>query len=581
MDLPSRSQLLPERLPDGRALLDAGRQAGQCVTPGVSLLCERFGVRSEVEYRRAMQACGRLMTCMNIGLHSWAETARALERIEQQCEARGFSIDRYQLNLDRRMGLPRELWARAPRETGPMLETDADWRGTTRTVPIQPHLGDMMIGSPMSFENARRAIEAGVTYIGNLSQFAWRYPLWTGTDVDQVSETVRALGLMAARREDDLVLHSYLDDGYAAQFKDYCSYIGWSMLEHYIVDELAGGRVASAYGGLTHDPLTKMAMILALEAIKPAGTLNSFYHGNTTAYGRCLDENFAVLSLDVMHILLAQLRTNSGAPTLPIPVSEALRIPNAEEIVQAHTLARRLAEAAPAMMDLIDWQRVEALRDRLLDGGRRFYQNLRQGLHELGIDMQDPLELLLSLRRLGAARIENRFGVGELPVETGQSYEPVIPTDTFKDFMQRRERTRSAIAARKPRVPQGLEIVVGSTDIHEYAMLLVIESLRALGIEPTIAGTSVDPDELAALALRGDARAILVSTHNGMALSYARALRAALSERGLSPLVAMGGTLNEDLDGTETPVDLIDELGQLGVTVCTEVSDVIDLMERL
>ena len=355
MDGLTRSDVIPERLPDGRALLDAGKRIGAEVSTGLSLLCETHDVRSEVAYRRKMMAENRLMTCMNIGLHSWDQTARALETIDRDCERLGFRIDRYQLNLDRRMGLPRSLWNAVPRETGPMLESDAHWRATARTVPIQPHLGDMMIGSPMSLHNARAAIEAGVTYIGNLSQFAWQYPMWDGGDVEQVAQTVKALGLMASKRDDDLVVHSYLDDGFSAQFTDYCSYIGWSMLEHYIVDEVAGARLANAYGGLTHDPVTKMAMIVALEAVKPPETLNPFYHGNTTAYSKHIDSNFARLSLDVLYIMLAQRRTGSGAPTLPIPVTEALRIPSADEIVQAHCVARGIADRSDSLMSVVDW----------------------------------------------------------------------------------------------------------------------------------------------------------------------------------------------------------------------------------
>ena len=175
--------LLPRDLPDGGALVDEGRRIGEGVTVGLSLLCEQHAVRSEVAYREKMLETGRIMTCMNIGLQTWGETARALECIHIESERRGFRIDRYQLNLDRRMGLPPALWDRVAKETGPTLESPEDWLATSRTVPIQPHLGDMMIGSPMSVENARRALEAGVNYIGNMSQFSWKYPAWSGDDV--------------------------------------------------------------------------------------------------------------------------------------------------------------------------------------------------------------------------------------------------------------------------------------------------------------------------------------------------------------------------------------------------------------
>ena len=49
---------------------------------------------------------------------------------------------------------------------------------------------------------------------------------------------VKALGLMAAKRDDDAMTQSYLEDGYPAQFKDYCSYIGWTLFERYLVDKV-------------------------------------------------------------------------------------------------------------------------------------------------------------------------------------------------------------------------------------------------------------------------------------------------------------------------------------------------------
>ena len=112
MTAPTTSYL-PQDCPDGRALLDQGRQLAKEVETGVSLLCQTHGVRSEVAYKRKMVAEGRIMTSMNIGMQTWAETERALERIWAASEQRGFRIDRYQMQLDRRMGLPPELWQKA------------------------------------------------------------------------------------------------------------------------------------------------------------------------------------------------------------------------------------------------------------------------------------------------------------------------------------------------------------------------------------------------------------------------------------------------------------------------------------
>ncbi|MDA0221526.1 MAG: hypothetical protein O3B22_18450, partial [Proteobacteria bacterium] len=551
---------LPQDCPDGRALLEEGRTIARDVKMGVSLLCEQHGVTSEVQYKRKMVEEGRLMTSLNIGMQTWAETARALEYIAEESAKRGFRVDRYQMQMDRRMGLPPEMWERAAKETGPMLLTKQDWWETAHCAPIQPQLGDMMIGSPMSVSNARNALEAGVTYIGNMSQFAWKYPGWPGDDVEQMAEMVKAMGLMAAKRDDDAMMQSYLEDGFCATFKDYCSYIGWAMFERYLINEVMGSRLSIAYGGLTHNPVSKTAVILALEKIKPEGTFNSFYHCNTTAYSAQVDENYAVLSIDDLYLMLAQLRTKSGAATLSIPVTEALRIPTTEEIVQVQTVAHRIARDAPRLMESFHWDHIEAISDRMIEGGRRFYENIMQGLEELGVDMGDPMQLLLTIRRMGAQAIENQWGVGELPTSDAEIYEPEIPTDTFLDFVERRSRVKTIFGANGKKPKDAIQLVVGSTDIHEYAMFLIIEGLQQVGIQPIVAGTSVDPDEFADLALEAGASAILISTHNGMALTYAQQLQKECADRGLDLKIAMGGTLNQDVEGLNAPIDVKDQL---------------------
>ena len=73
-----------------------------------------------------------------------------------------------------------------------------------------------MIGSPMSVENATKALRAGVSYVGNMSQLHWKNPNWSGTDADQMVEAVKALGIMAAKAPDGATVSSYLDDGFSA-----------------------------------------------------------------------------------------------------------------------------------------------------------------------------------------------------------------------------------------------------------------------------------------------------------------------------------------------------------------------------
>lgn len=572
--------LLPPDLPDGNQMVVEGVAIGNDITMGTSLLCETYGARSEVEYKRKMVSEGRIMASMNIGMQTWEETARALRRIHERSAQLGFRIDRYQMQLDRRMGLPRQLWTRAAKETGPMLETREDWQATSQVAPIQPHLGDMMIGSPASVDNTCYAIEAGVNYVGNMSQFNWKYPGWPGDDAEQMTEMVKALGVMASKVDDDAMVHSYLDDGFPAQFKDFSSYVGWAMFERYIVNDLIGARLSVSYGGLTHNPMSKAAMVLALETITPDGHMNAFYHSNTTAYSRDCDKNFAVLAIDDLYMMLANLRAGGGAAVLSVPVTEAARIPTWEEIVQAQAVGRRVADDAERLMESFNWPHVEALSEQLQEGGKKFFENLVQGLDELGIDIRDPLQMLLAVRRLGALAIETQYGAGTATDNDSDPYDPVVASDTHLDFMERRGRIRSALVVEELPNGRDVKIVVGSADVHEYALSLIVDALKHLGLDPIVAGTSVDPDEFAELARESGAQVVLVSTHNGMALTYAQQLQQELKFRGLKTTIAMGGILNQDLADADAPVDVRDDLEKMGVRVCNDVSEIVAVLKH-
>jgi methylmalonyl-CoA mutase cobalamin-binding subunit len=574
----TRVGLLPRDLPDGREVLERGRAAGAGVTVGLSMLCEQHGVSSELEYKKKMRDEGRVMTTMNIGLQTWADTARAMRKLHEECERRGFRIDRYQMQMDRRMGVPQESRIRAAKETGPMLETVQDWYETTHTVPIQPGLGDMMIGSPMSMENATRALEAGVTYIGNMSQFAWKFPSWGGTDVDQMVEMTKALGLMASKRDEGATMQSYLDDGYPAQFNDFTSYIGWAMFERFLVTDVIGARLAISYGGLTHDPIMKTALTMALEEITPEGTFNPFYHCNTTVYTPEIDLNYGILSVDMLYLLLVQHKFRTGAAVLPIPVTEALRIPSWQEIVEVHAITRRVAEFVPTLVNVVDWERLHAIKDQLIDGGRTFFDNIRNGLSDRGVDLQDPLQVLLAIRRLGAVNIERMYAAGPISgVDANLDRTPLIPTDTLKDLLNRKEEVRKNFKARSVKAPaHDMRLIVASTDVHEFGVNVLIDALRSLNIDPIVAGTGVDPDELGDLALEVDATAILVSTHNGMALSYAQQLISELNSRRIKVPILFGGVLNQDFEGSDTPIDVRADLREIGIVVCDQITDLVE-----
>jgi methylmalonyl-CoA mutase cobalamin-binding subunit len=323
----------------------------------------------------------------------------------------------------------------------------------------------------------------------------------------------------------------------------------------------------------------KSSVTMALEAIKPPGRVNAFYHCDTTHFVPDIQRNYPALSIDMLFLVMTEMRLKSGACVLPIPVTEALRVPSFDEIVEVHNITRRVIDEAPRVSEVVQWDKIEVVRDTLLEKGREFFQNILAGLAEAGVDIRDPLQLLIAVRRLGAVEIERRWGVGRRSGDDLVKYEPVLPTDTFDDFVKRSERIVRRIRKRGDAILRPISVVVGSTDVHEFGLHLVNHTLETLGVKPKVAGVDVDPDEFAELAAQTKAAALLISTHNGMALKYAEKLKGELERRALKPRIIMGGVLNQDVEGQELPVDVSDELRRLGIVVCKDVDEIYSALQ--
>jgi hypothetical protein len=65
--------------------------------------------------------------------------------------------------------------------------------------------------------------------------------------------------------------------------------------------------------------------------------------------------------------------------------------------------------------------------------------------------------------------------------------------------------------------------------------------------------------------------AILVSTHNGMALEYAKQLRAALERQKIRLPVLIGGILNQKVESQPLPIDVTGNLKELGFYPCARL----------
>jgi methylmalonyl-CoA mutase cobalamin-binding domain/chain len=577
------SALLPADLPDGREAVAEGREMARGVERGRSTYCEEKGVGSEREWRERARERGIACTCMNIGLNTWADTREALGLIYEDALSRGVRPpDRFNLIAERRMGLPKDERADAPQETGPVMMTEQDWWELAHTVPIQPEAADNTIGGPGSVENALDALQAGITTIGVLSQYSWRWPYYDD-DVNQTMVTLRAAGLLAAFKDEGVVFDSYLEDGYPGVFHDYANYIGWAMVERYISEELIGAAYSPSWGGLTQNPAVKSAVTLALDAVNPDKVPFSYLQGDTIGNTEDFDANMAVLNTDLLFNKMVDLRYRLGAAPIAVPVTETERIPTWQEVATVQTISRRMEDYVPMVEPVVDWGRIEAMRDQLVRGGRAFYDAAIKGLDSAGIDVRDPAQLLLVLKRLGSTRCEELFGAGEPDPEFPRGRRPILETDLVKSTMEERERLLVELRNRREEEAiRGMKVLVTSTDVHEFAEFLLASTLAAVGTQVIDFGINRDPEDIVKAVIETDADAVVITTHNGVARSFGRLLISELRSAGVGGVpVFMGGVLNEDVEGSDIPIDVRGDLNATGIETPGTIDRLVDaLIER-
>ena len=575
-----RAQVLPEpELPDAEELTAEGRWLARTVSVGSCPFLETYTVQSESEYKRQRMAEGAIMLHAQFGFRSRAKSQRAYAEIYERIDAAGYRVDRYGICLDWSMGYPAAHRADMPRGTGLILEGPRDFVALTQNAPVAPHFGDFVIGTPAAVENAAAALSAGATTIGNLGQyFTFRMPRWTD-DVGTTAETVKALALCAAQPVEILV-HSNLDDGFAALFCDLACSIGAVLLERYVVEELIGGHVSHCYGHTFSEPLTRLAFQRALAQVSAAP--GSMVYGNTTIYVASEVENYANLGSYLLVDIVAQRSRPTGHGLNPVPVTEALHIPEIDEIVNAHLFANRLVRRAQGFEPLFDLEEVERIAGRLVEAGHRFKERVLNGLAEAGIDTANPLELLLALRRIGARRLEEQFGPGEPQEGSLRGRAPVVRATTVAALETQGEGLVGLLSQSDQEALRraGFTACVTCTDVHEYGKILVEAVLSRLGVDVVDAGVSADPDVVAARARAAGADFVAVSTYSGIALHYLQALREEMSRVGLDAPIFVGGKLTQipDDDRSSKPLDVADQLRAQGALVCHRVEDMLDAL---
>ncbi len=573
---------MPPNLRPGRDLVAEGRALARDWRVGRTPFLDRAGVGCEADYKRAAASAGRITQHAHIGFRSVERTVGAIAEVFDTCGARGVTVDRFGITLDWSMGYPVQGRGNRPRGTGIVLGGPEDFVRITHAAPAAAHFGDFMLGLPGALDNTKHALAAGATTIGNLGQyFTFRLPGWDD-DVATTEATVQALGLIAAQPVEVLV-HSNLDDGFAGLFADMSATLGMVLIEKHIVETLIGARTSHCFGHHFTAPGMRLAFHRALARVTDGpGTM---IFGNTVSYRSTAGGNFASLASYLQADIWALRRHHTGHAINPVPVSENERIPDTGEIIEAQVFAARLVEHAAESFGLVSFAEVDRDADILVDGARTFAGRVLGGLASAGIDTTDPAALMLALRRIGPKRLEALYGPGAFDPDAWAGRTALIPAEWVEDL----RRAANGWVALTPAPVRdrlrasGLKVCVGTSDVHEHGKMLIDAVLAGLSVAVIDGGTSVDPADLVARAVRGGADVVAVSTYNGIALRYAREVRDALASAGADLPLCIGGRLNQVPDDSNTglPVDVTRDIAGVGATPCSTPEALIAVLDGL
>jgi methylmalonyl-CoA mutase cobalamin-binding subunit len=579
----TRTQIFPEpELPDAAALIAEGRKMAETVKVGSSPFLATHGVRSEAEYKRKCVANNRIMMHAQIGFRDPDKSRRAYAEISEALDKAGYRVDRYGICLDWSMGYPRAHRKDMPRGTGLILSEPEDWIAITGMAPVAPHFGDFVIGTPAAFENTIAALLSGSTSIGNLGQyFSFRQPHWDD-DIFMTAESLKAIALTAAQSV-EVIVHSNLDDGFASVFTDLSCSLGLILLEQYIVDELCGGNASYSFGNTFARPQPRDAFQCA--AYKITRTPGTMVYGATTMYGQSHPANYAALATYLRVDIHGQRVRPAGHAVNPTPITEAERIPDIDEIIDVHMFANRLAELEAPLDALYRDEESEATAERIVAGGQRFKDNVLAGFLAAGVDIRNPFEMLLAIRRIGSKRLEELFGPGRLTPGRLRGRTPVVRSHSIEQLEETGEGlvARMDASAKECIAAAKLRACIATTDVHEYGKILIETVLGRLGVAIVDGGTSTDPNVLAREVESTAADFVALSSYNGVALAFVSDLNRELQRRGVAVSVFVGGKLNRVPDGSNTslPVDISNELAAAGAIVCPGVETMLRRITRM
>ena len=560
------NSLIPKDIPDWRKSWQEGYEIGKTLTVSQTPFKKKYGM-SDVDYRLQRAKEGKISWKMNMGLATVDAEVDALKAVQKFNEETGLRVSFVHQLPKNIAGTPKDKREGCPTGVGFDLDEYEDWERIMQAADVQPVFGDNHIGFPNAVFMTANCIKAGCSYQGIFSTYQ-QVAQGCPDEVWNMNENIKALGIVAAKYDEKIIVNSNMDDGMPAYYSDLASYLAMAKWERYVVSDLCKARYSFSFGNLTCNLIDKAALWLAASDTfkKDDQPGIEFIHANTVDHWEHhLHANYGFQIPEALMMILVERKFKTGAAYTSVPITEKVAIPTVQELLDMTGACQRAELRADDYMRLIDWTPIEELRDKVKSYSDIMFDNIMNGLKEAGIDTTNPIEMMVVFKKMDPTKFEQFFHPSV--VNEGKSrVEPIMPAALWtasdqmsKDFAEELKKEGYGEKIK------GKRICVVSGDNHFYGSFVVTNVLQALGAEVISGGNSMDAIDVLDLADEHGITDICISLHNGQALPYAKLLLSLAEKRDTKYRFFMGGILtsfvNEDDPEPSDVRDLIQEMG--------------------
>ncbi len=403
---------------DDTTFIDEAKKEANKIEVGKSAWATKTGFSNETVYKKMNASRGKIMYHTHFCFKDWKQFDEDTKILQKSLNDNNLTLDRFGVSIDSSMALPEEMRSSTENHSALFFENEEDWKHLSSVDFSQVHLGDNMIGSPSSYDSCINALKAGVTTMGNISQFfGWDYEQFPNVE-ERTKNTIKAIAVMAAHKKDGALIHSNLDDGYGQATSKISELLGMAILEKYIVCDLLGATLAPSFGDDFHSPYKRLIMLSALSQLYDGDLVGSMLFENKLGRNKYnLKLNDSHLSECLLFDMAGQVHYKTGHAVTVMANEGLTEKVKPEEIVEKLAMAKELESYVPEILKVIDFEKIDKIAYRELRKGKHFSEAVLNAFSSY-IDISNPYAVMLAIKKVGVKNLIDSFAYDNDAIET-------------------------------------------------------------------------------------------------------------------------------------------------------------------